>query len=64
MFQFLCFAVTVDHEAKSVQSRSGPDSTYLVEAKDAAEAIEKAGNHLPLHLGEQMACVKVGHPNS
>lgn len=61
MFQFLCFAVTVDLESKTVQSRSGPDTTYLVTAKDAAEAVEKAGNHLPLHMGEQMACVKVGH---
>jgi hypothetical protein len=60
MFQFLCFAVTVDPETKTVQSRNEPGSTYLVEAADAAEAVEKAGNHLPLHLGEQMATVKVG----
>lgn len=60
MFQFLCFAVTVDPESKRVQSRPGDNSTYLVEAQDAAEAVEKAGNHLPLMVGEQMATVKVG----
>lgn len=58
MFRFACFPVKVT--GTKIVSRDGEANAQIFEAKDYDEAIEKAGNHIALFEGEQIACVKVG----
>lgn len=59
MFRFLVFAVTLSPE-KSVSIRHPQQASHYVEAADYNAAIEQAANHIVLHIGEQLAIVKLG----
>lgn len=59
MFRFLCFPVKVDVTNLKVTSRE-QSAAQIFEAANHCEAVEKAGSHIPLFEGEQMAVALVG----